>query len=71
MNRDAVGAVAESLGAFGAIGSVLYLAYEVQSVPPSLLKGRLFREIDGVSLGKLIAAPRDRLLTHCNADGHQ
>lgn len=31
MNWDAVGAVAESLGAFGVIASVLYLAYEVRS----------------------------------------
>ena len=31
MNWDAVGAVAESLGALGVILSVLYLAYEVRS----------------------------------------
>jgi len=31
MNWDAIGAIAESLGAFGVIASVLYLAYEVRS----------------------------------------
>ncbi|MGR8946681.1 MAG: hypothetical protein ACU84Q_01450 [Gammaproteobacteria bacterium] len=31
MNWDALGAAAESLGAIGVIGSVLYLAYEVRS----------------------------------------
>ena len=31
MNWDAIGAIAESLGAFGVILSVLYLAYEVRS----------------------------------------
>ena len=31
MNWEAIGALAESLGAIGVIGSVLYLAYEVRS----------------------------------------